>query len=242
MTVSSAPASDGGGSAVMASASAASSSARVAVAAEQADRRLDHAQRAHEHRRRRRQLGDPPLDALEPPAAPSTSRAASRARASTAPSSGWRAQTRRRKPRQPRDHRAVLAARQQEVPVALGEPCRPLAVATGEGVVDRFADQTVLVEPDRSAPVQPRRRRRVARVEAMPQQLGEQSVIAIPALLLVERLQEQIAGRQLGEHRLAAAAAGHRVAEVAGELAQHRGGEEELLHCRRLVRSTSSKR
>ena len=204
ITVSSAPASDGGCSAAMASASAASSSARSGVTAEQADRRLRHAQRAHEHRRRRRQLGDPPLDAVEPPG-----RAVDVAGGE--PRQGVHGaelrMARKRgggKPRQPRDHRAVLAARQQEVPVALGEPCRPS--------LSPPARAWWIASPTRPCSSNQAAARRCG-LGAAPgsrassrcaQQLGEQPVIAIPALLLVERLHEQIAGRELGEHRLAA--------------------------------------
>lgn len=69
----------------------------------------------------------------------------------------------------------------------------------------------------------------------MAQQLGEQPVVAIPAPLLVQPLHEQVALGELLEQRVAPAAAGHRIAELSAEPPQHRGGEEEILHGRRLA-------
>ena len=132
--------------------------------------------------------------------------------------------------REPSDDGAVLAAREQDVAVALDQARRELDVAAGERVVDRVGNEPALVEPGGSAPVERRRCRWVARSEAVAQQLREQRVVPVPAPLLVEPLHEEVVLGELVEHRVAAAAAGHRVAEVAGEPPQHRGREEELLH------------
>ena len=64
-------------------------------------------------------------------------------------------------------------------------------------------------------------------LQAGAQQVGEQVVIAPPAAHLVQRHQEQARPLHLLQQRLAALAAGNRVAQRAGQPLQHRGLQQE---------------
>ncbi|MNO71795.1 hypothetical protein D3C76_627180 [compost metagenome] len=53
-------------------------------------------------------------------------------------------------------------------------------------------------------------------------------MVAVPAVLVVQREQEQIGAQQLVDHRLAVVASGQRIAQRHGEAVEHAGLQEEL--------------
>ena len=203
------------------------------LVAEEADHSFEDADEPHHRRLRRRQLGELLLELREPlRGAVDVARAEPRHRVEGA-ELGMLREGLVGQHREPPGDGAVLTAGEQDATVTLDQARRVLGVAAGDRVVDRLGNEPMLVEPGRGAPVERRRCRRVARSEAVTQQLREQRVVPVPPPLLVEPLHEEVVLGELIEHRVAAAAAGDRVAEVAGEPPQQRGREQELLHLRR---------
>lgn len=66
------------------------------------------------------------------------------------------------------------------------------------------------------------------------QRLGEQVMVAVPTPFVVEPDQEQVVPLQDVEHPPTVGSFGQGVAQVGGQLVEHRGGEEELAHRGRL--------
>ncbi len=90
-------------------------------------------------------------------------------------------------------------------------------------------------EPAGGAPVQLGSQLPLDRLLASAQQIGEQMVIAIPALLVVQRDQEQVGAPELLEQFVAVRSTGHRVAQVAAEPVEDGGGQQEILYIRWLA-------
>ena len=90
--------------------------------------------------------------------------------------------------------------------------------------------QPMLFAPGRRVPVQPRRLAGLFGLQAGPEQVGEQTVVAPPAAHLIQWHQEQAVLLHLLQQRLAPRAAGDRVAQRAGQPLQHRGLHQEGAH------------
>ena len=94
-------------------------------------------------------------------------------------------------------------------------------------MADGVIGQPVLLMPGRRVTVQFCGPARLPMLQAGAQQVGEQVVVAPPATDLIERHQEQAGPFRLLQPRLAAGAAGHRVAQRAAKALQHRGLHQE---------------
>ena len=114
-----------------------------------------------------------------------------------------------------------------QVEVLLDDPGRPGRLPGRGRVPDGVIGQPVLLAPGRGVAVQLRRAAGLFLLQAGAEQVGEQVVIAPPAAQLIQRDQEQPRPFRLLEQRLAASAAGDRVAQRAAEPVQHRGLQQE---------------
>ena len=111
-----------------------------------------------------------------------------------------------------------------------GQFCHRFDVATGDGVTHGALAVPVDLIPGRRAPVQVVHRLRRAALELGAQQLGEQVVVAIPGVVIVERGHEEAVASQSVELAGGVGLAGHRVTQAGGELVENRGAEQKLLH------------
>ena len=132
--------------------------------------------------------------------------------------------------RQPSPHRRTLAAEQLLFGVPFDQPRRPGRITGLEGVPHRVAGQPVLLAPGRRVVVQRRDLTGLFGPQPGVEQVGEQVVVAPPAADLIQRHQEQPRLLHLLQQRLAAGAAGHRVAQRAGQPLQHRSLQQERAH------------
>ena len=132
-----------------------------------------------------------------------------------------------RQPGQPPRQGGALPGDQEGVDVLLDQPGRPDRVAGGQGVADGLVDHPVGLCPGGRGPVQLRHPFGLLLLEAGPQQVGEQVVVAPPAADLVQGDQEQVAPLQLLQQPLAVGPAGDGVAQRSREPLQHRGLEQE---------------
>ena len=108
-----------------------------------------------------------------------------------------------------------------------------LDVVAGHRVGDRLGRVAVRLVPVARPPMQLVDPVGLLVEQPCPQHVGEQVVVAVPEAAIVERDEEQVRPIELLEHRLAAAAAGHRVAQRPGEPVQDRGLEQEASDRRR---------
>ena len=125
------------------------------------------------------------------------------------------------------DGRGLAADVVDHIEVLLDDPGRPGRLAGGGRVADGVIGQPVPGVPGRGVAVQLRRASGLFFLQAGAEQVGEQVVIAPPAAHLIQRDQEQARPLGLLEQRLAALAAGDRVAQRAAEPLQHRGLPQE---------------
>ncbi|MCY1218547.1 hypothetical protein D9M68_442290 [compost metagenome] len=75
--------------------------------------------------------------------------------------------------------------------------------------------------------MQLRRAARCLRGQPVLQEAGEETVVAVPVALGVEREQQQVGALEVVEHLARVAAAGERIAQRCAELAEHAGVEQE---------------
>ncbi len=111
-----------------------------------------------------------------------------------------------------------------------------LPVPGGQRMPRRLGRRAVGREPAGGAAVQlgDALGRLVAQLD--PQQLGEELVVAVPAVPALHRDHEGARPLQLGQHRLAVVAAGERVRQLAVEPVQDRGAQQHRPDRRRLAR------
>ena len=114
-----------------------------------------------------------------------------------------------------------------QVEVLLDDPGGPEHLPGCGRVPDGVFGQPVLGVPGRGVAVQLRRAPGLLLLQAGAEQVGEQVVIAPPAAHLIQRDQEQARPLRLLQQRLAALAAGDRVAQRAAEPVEHRRLEQE---------------
>ena len=124
----------------------------------------------------------------------------------------------------------LLVVEQQGVNVPLDQPGRPDSVPGGQRVPDSVIGQTMLIGPGGRVMVQLPYPARLVTLQPGAQQVGEQVVVAPPAAHFIQRHQDQAGPLHLLQHRLAAGAAGDRIAQFPGQPVQHRGFEQELAH------------
>src|SRR3990172_5736056 len=72
-------------------------------------------------------------------------------------------------------------------------------------------------------------------LQALAQEIGEETMVAIPMPVVVEREQEQVRALEVFEHPLTLELAGEGVAQRAGEAIQNRGLAQEGLYVGRLL-------
>ena len=124
----------------------------------------------------------------------------------------------------------VLSHLDERVAGRRGQFRHRVGVAAGDGVTHGALAVPVSLVPGGRAPVQVGHRLRGLALELGAQQLGEQVVIAIPGVVVVERGHEEAVARQSFEQARGVDLAGHRVAQAGRELIEDRGTEQELLH------------
>ena len=117
----------------------------------------------------------------------------------------------------PVDGRHLAAEVKDHVEVLLDEPGRPGHLPGGHRVPDRVIGQLMLLIPGCSVTVQLRRAAGLFLLQAGAQQVGEQVVVAPPAAHLIQRHHEQPRPLHLLQQRLAAGAAGDRIAQRAAD-------------------------
>ncbi len=98
-----------------------------------------------------------------------------------------------------------------------------------QGVVDGDGSFAVLLVPGARAPVQRRDEVGLLVEQAGSQHVGEQVVVAVPPATVVQRHQEQVGPVQRLQHRLAAAALSHGVAERTAQPVEDGGTQQERL-------------
>src|SRR5215213_4251804 len=88
--------------------------------------------------------------------------------------------------------------------VLLDQPDRPIPVFRRKRMVQRFGCQSLALEPAAGAAMQYCHLRQGGTIsEAVSQRLDKQWVVAIPALLVVQRHNKQVAALDLGQEELA---------------------------------------
>jgi hypothetical protein len=107
-------------------------------------------------------------------------------------------------------------------------------VATREPVLDRLLRLTLLLVPVGGAPVHPRLLAGLAAPELGQQHLGHQAVVAVPLAAPVQRDDEQVPSRRLGQPVRGTALGEHVVAECAGHLVERGRTRQELRRLRSL--------
>ena len=130
----------------------------------------------------------------------------------------------------PVDGRRLAAEVKDHVEVLLDDPGRPGHLPGRHRVPDGVIGQPMLLVPGCSVTVQLRRAAGLFLLQAGAQQVGEQVVVAPPAAHLIQRHHEQPRRLDLLQQRLAAGAAGDRIAQRAGQPLQHRGLQQKRAH------------
>ena len=110
------------------------------------------------------------------------------------------------------------------------QPGHHLCVAGSGGVLDRLLHEPVCATPGGRTAAQ---LARGLAPELELQNLAEQMVVAIPLPARVERDQEHVRVREVGEHRNRVLAPENRVAQLGCEAPKHRRAHEEVLDVRR---------
>ncbi len=136
-----------------------------------------------------------------------------------------------------RDDGLGRLAAEQEVEPLLGEHVDHAGHVPGlDDVRQGLAPVAVRGEPHRRPGVQPRPQRGRLEAEARAQQLGEQRVVAEPALVAVDRRQEDPGAVEVGEHAPAVVVLGQRVGELAADLLGDARAQQEAARLGRLQR------
>ena len=107
-------------------------------------------------------------------------------------------------------------------------------IRDSQGMFNRFGGQTIGSMPDGRAAVQFGQPLGLSALQLAAQQAGKQVVVAVPARLVIQRDQEQVSRQQFFQQRGAAAAAGHGIAQFAGQSRQDGGLQQERLYLERL--------
>ena len=131
-------------------------------------------------------------------------------------------------------HRLALILHELLIETTLDDPCGPVDVSTGDDVPDGVVDHPLLLVPRGRGTVQlcgtagpP--------LQARPQQVTEQVVVAPPATHVVERHEEQVGPLDSLEQFLAVVASGDGIAQRTGQPVQHRCLHQELADLRGLL-------
>ena len=101
----------------------------------------------------------------------------------------------------------------------------------GQEVIDRVGRRVLISIPLRGALMQARQLFGIARLKLAEQHLGEEIVIAIPALLFEPR-DEQVLLPQVREHGVAVVLPGQGIAQAPVEMLEDRGLQQEFLYAR----------
>ena len=110
---------------------------------------------------------------------------------------------------------------------SLDEVGRMLRVATRQGVPDRFLGKAVRGIPLAGGPVEERNPLGSLGRESRAKRVGEEVVVAVPVAVVVERDDEHVGAVQRLEQCCTVVAAGEAVAQLAGQLLQDGGLEQE---------------
>ncbi|HZK48327.1 MAG TPA: hypothetical protein VFD74_01835 [Thermoleophilia bacterium] len=102
-------------------------------------------------------------------------------------------------------------------------------------MTDRVGSRTVLLVPLARPPVQSGQPIRLLLEHVCPQDIGEEVVIAIPATLVIEGNNEQVAALQALEHPWAMLLPGDGVAERTAQRVENGGLQQEVARALRLA-------
>ena len=94
-------------------------------------------------------------------------------------------------------------------------------------MADGLVDRAVLAMPCRGAPVQQGGEPWVGLVQLAAQHLGEQGVVAVPVVRVVQRNQEQLGSLDFLEQALRSIRTGHRVTQRPGQAVQDRCAQQQ---------------
>ena len=137
-------------------------------------------------------------------------------------------------PRQ-RQHRLRLPVERQAEGMVGQQPGRVRPVARRLGVPDRVDHPALPDEPSGRAPVQRRDLGRQRPAQLQPEQITEQVVVAEPGPLGVERQDERVRVGQREQDPLRARPAGEQVCQLAVDLIEQGGAQQQVLDVGRLA-------
>src|SRR5918996_1548156 len=100
--------------------------------------------------------------------------------------------------------------------------------ACGDRVVHRLGGRSLVPVPSRGASVKGRCEARLSQLQLVPEELGEQAVIAVPLAFRVERDEEEVRALDVLEDRCRALAVDDRVAKRTAEALEDRRAQEEV--------------
>jgi hypothetical protein len=127
-----------------------------------------------------------------------------------------------------------LAAEEEVEPLVGEDVEHPGRGARRDDVRDRLAAAPMVGEPAPRTRVQAAPQPGRLHPQARPQQLGEERVVAIPALVAVDRREEHAGAVQVGERAGAVGAVGQDVGELAAQLVDDARAQEEAARLRAL--------
>ena len=128
---------------------------------------------------------------------------------------------------QPTTHRRLLPSLSHRSNRELGQVRRPVEIAGGERMTDRFSRFPAPLEPATCPAVQRRDLAGLFIEQVRPQHIGEEMVVAIPATAVIQRDQEQVRPLQHHERRSAVRLTGDRIAQRPAQAVENRGLQEE---------------
>ncbi len=103
---------------------------------------------------------------------------------------------------QPSPERGELAAGGCRLSRLLDQIRRPLKIARRQGVAHCFEEHPFLLVPRTGSAVQFRHQTASLPLQALPQQVGKKMVIAIPAPLVIQGNDKEVAAFEILQHRL----------------------------------------
>ena len=137
---------------------------------------------------------------------------------------------------EPPAHRFQLPGVEVLAPVRRHQPSAERDIARGDRVADRLGRIAVVLIPLRRPLVQRRRLLRCRARKLMAQQPGEEVVVPEPAVLVVQRDQEQVGTMDFADEFCAVGPSRERVAQRCTHAVEDRGQQQEVTHAWRLAR------